>query len=94
MGVEDRMFTEFEGGGVMPNTVFPVDEPALTPSDKLRLMSITGQMTDSRATPDPGFWQGNNYFDPDSAPQPDRQRIERERQIKRNERLRYRESPR
>jgi len=55
-GVEDR--GEYNGGGPMPNTVFPKGNDALTPSDKLRLQSITGQEEDSRAPVDPYFWQG------------------------------------
>jgi hypothetical protein len=50
--------SEFEGGGVMRNTVFPKGTDALTASDKLRLQSITGQEEDSKAAPDPYFWQG------------------------------------
>ena len=50
--------SEYGGGGVMPNTVFPKGTEALTASDKLRLQSITGQETDSNAPVDPYFWQG------------------------------------
>ena len=50
--------SEFGGMGVMPNTVHPKGTDALTASDKLRLMSITGQEDDSKAPPDPYFWQG------------------------------------
>jgi hypothetical protein len=50
--------SEFEGGGVMPNTVFPKGTEALTASDRLRLQSLTGQEEDSRAPVDPYFWQG------------------------------------
>lgn len=56
-------FTEYDGGGVMPNTVYPKAKEALTNGDKLRLQSITGQEEDSQASPDPGFWHGNEYFD-------------------------------
>lgn len=92
MGVDDR--TEYEGGGVMPNTVFPKGTDALTPADKLRLGYLTGQETDSRASLDPGVWYGNQYFDPDEVPKPDPARVKREQEIARIERLRYRESPR
>ena len=56
--------SEYEGGGVMPNTVFPKGTDALTPADKLRLQSITGQEVDSKAPPDPYFWWGNVAPDP------------------------------
>ena len=52
-------FSEYEGGGVLPNTVFPKGRGALTPSDKLRLQSLTGQEDDPFAPPDPYFWHGN-----------------------------------
>ncbi|MEG2887312.1 MAG: hypothetical protein RR853_09335 [Aurantimicrobium sp.] len=86
--------SEFQGGGVMPNGVFPKGNDALTPSDKLRLMSTTGQTEDSRAKVDPGFWYGNEYFDINEKPPVDRDRIRRERQNRREEGRRYRESPR
>jgi hypothetical protein len=54
-------FSEFDGGGVMPNTVYPKGTEALTPADKLRLDSITGQDQDSRAPVDPWHWQGGTY---------------------------------
>jgi len=50
--------SEYEGRGVMPNTVFPKGSDALTPADKLRLQSLTGQEEDSRAPVDPYFWFG------------------------------------
>ena len=54
--------SEFGGGGVLPNTLFPqVAGVAMTASDQLRLMSITGQETDTHATPDPYFWQGGIF---------------------------------
>ena len=56
-GGEDTR-SEFEGGGVMPNTVFPKGADALTNSDRLRLMSLTGQETDPNAPVDPYFWYG------------------------------------
>lgn len=59
--------SEYEGGGLMPNTVFPKGIDALTPADKLRLQSITGQETDSRAKVDPYFWYGNVRPDPREA---------------------------
>ena len=66
-GGEDSR-SEYEGGGVMPNTVFPKGEDALTASDKLRLQSLTGQETDSRAPIDPYFWYGN--VAPELLPEP------------------------
>lgn len=86
--------TEYQGGGPMPNTVYPKGTEALTASDKLRLQSITGQETDSRATPDPGFWYGNAYFDVNEVPEPTAEQKRRARENLRIERLRYRESPR
>jgi hypothetical protein len=50
--------SEFGGGGVMPNTVFPKGREALTPADKLRLQSLTGQEVDSNAPVDPFHWMG------------------------------------
>ena len=55
-GEESR--SEYEGGGVMPNTVFPKGTNALNNSDRLRLMSLTGQEEDSHAPRDPFFWYG------------------------------------
>lgn len=51
--------SEFEGGGVQDNTIFPKGADALTPSDKLRLQSITGQESDPLAPPDQYHWYGN-----------------------------------
>ena len=56
--------SEFEGGGLLPNTVFPMGDEALTASDKLRLQSITGQEKTAFADPDPFFWYGNVQPDP------------------------------
>lgn len=87
--------SEYEGGGVMPNTVFPKGSDALTPADKLRLDSITGQDTDSRAPVDPWHWQGGTY-DPavfDGVEQARQDRLERERELRQQEAERYRESP-
>lgn len=54
-----RTMSEYEGGGVMPNTVFPKGTDALTASDKLRLQSMTGQETDARTAVNPYHWYGN-----------------------------------
>ena len=89
---DDR--SEYEGGGVMPNTVFPKGNDALTPADKLRLGYLTGQEEDSRASLDPGVWYGNEYFDVNEAPYVDPARVARENRIARNDQLRYRESRR
>lgn len=91
-GLEER--SEFEGGGVMPNTVFPKGPSALTPSDKLRLQSLTGQETDSRAPVDPWFWQGGDYSSHalDGVERDRRARENRNRQLRRQESKRYRES--
>lgn len=96
--VNERYFSEFDGGGVMPSTVHPKPERALTPDEKLRLQSLTGQEVDTNAPLDPGFWQGNSYFNPDEVPKADidydRREAKRERLQDRENRLRYRESRR
>lgn len=92
MSYPDR--SEYGGGGVMPNTVFPKGTEALTASDKLRLQSITGQEEDSRAAPDPGFWYGNEYFDVNARPQPTPEQKARRQQIRRTEAQRYNETKR
>lgn len=86
--------SEFDGRGVMPNTVYPKGSDALTPADKLRLQSITGQELDSRAPVDPHFWQGGVGPDEaaeEAAIQARRQEAQAREQI---ERERYRESTR
>lgn len=82
--VDNRDRSEFEGGGVMPNTVFPKGSDALTASDKLRLQSITGQEEDSKAPPDPWHWYGNKE------PEPIDQSRVKERQAALEDRDRYR----
>jgi len=94
MGVESH--SEYEGGGVMPNTVFPKGNDALTSSDKLRLDSITGQTEDSQAPVDPYHWQGGAKYHPDEMkPYEDaaRARAVARRQLDRDERARYKETP-
>lgn len=90
----DRTPSEYDGGGVLPNTIYPKGADALTASDKLRLLSITGQMEDPLASPDPGYWYGNEYFDPAAVTPPDPQRVARERANARIERNRYNETKR
>jgi hypothetical protein len=90
----DRSPSEYDGGGVLPNTIHPKGAEALTASDKLRLLSITGQMEDPLATPDPGYWNGNEYFDLNYVEPPDPARVARERQNARIERNRYKETKR
>ena len=89
-GVEDH--TEYEGGGLMPNTVFPKGTDALTASDKLRLMSITGQELDSRAPVDPYFWTGGVGPDEEAIAVDQRARRTRARALRQSEVDRYRES--
>ena len=86
--------SEYGGGGVMPNTVFPKGPDALAPSDKLRLQSITGQEEDSRAPVDPWFWQGGVYSSTalDGVEQDRRSRLARNQQLRREEAQRYKES--
>lgn len=94
-GVEDH--SEYEGGGVMPNTVFPKGTDALTNGDKLRLQSITGQEEDSRAPVDPWFWQGGVYPGPEAATRDQRAdaraRADRASELRRAEKERYKETP-
>lgn len=91
MGVDNR--TEYEGGGVMPNTVHPKGNDALTASDQLRLDAITGQHDDSRAPVNQYHWYGN------MRPNPLEDQIIRQdllahaRALRQNEKDRYRESP-
>lgn len=94
MGVEEH--SEYDGGGVMPNTVYPKGADALSPSDKLRLQSLTGQEEDSRAPVDPWFWQGGQYTDDalDGVERDRRARTARNARLRREEAARYRESPR
>jgi len=91
-GVDDH--SEFDGGGVMPNTVFPKGSEALTPGDKLRLQSLTGQEIDSRAPIDPAFWHGAQMPDPRPAEMDRRARLRQQAVMRRQERLRYKETPR
>lgn len=51
--------SEYEGRGTLNNTLFPKGADALTPSDKLRLQSLTGQEDDPLAEPEGYFWNGN-----------------------------------
>lgn len=51
--------SEFGGKGVLDSTLYPKGQEALTPGDKLRLMSLTGQEEDPKAPLDPYFWNGN-----------------------------------
>jgi hypothetical protein len=60
--------SEFEGRGVLRNTVFPKGPDALNAHDKLRLQSITGQEDDALAEPDPYHWYGNVPPEPDPKP--------------------------
>ncbi len=89
-GVEQH--SEFEGGGVMPNTVFPKGAKALTNDDKLRLQSTTGQEIDSQASVDPFFWHGNEGPDPEQAKRTRQAWEQDQRLIKQQARDRYRES--
>lgn len=86
--------SEYEGGGVMPNTVFPKGEEALTAADKLRLQSLTGQETDSRAGVNLGHWYGNSDFDETKPAYELKEHDALVRQTEREERNRYRETPR
>lgn len=89
-------FSEYDGGGVMPNTVHPKGPDALTPADKLRLQSMTGQETDSRAPIDPYHWQGGTQENVDEflegVEQSKQARAERARFLHQQEVERYKES--
>lgn len=78
--------SEFEGGGVMPNTVFPKGPDALTAGDKLRLQSITGQEEDAHVAPNPYHWYGGVRPEPVEPPVSDRVKYAAEKD-------RYRELP-
>lgn len=86
--------SEYDGGGVMPNTVYPKGSDALTASDKLRLQSLTGQEDDANAPVDPWFWQGGDYSSTalDGVEADRRARERRNSQLRREESRRYRES--
>lgn len=94
MGVESH--SEYGGGGVMPNTVFPKGTEALTNSDILRLDSQTGQHVDSRAPVDPYHWYGGqtDRLREQELKEQERKRRAKLQQIRREEQLRYRESRR
>ena len=85
--------SEYDGGGVMPNTVYPKGSDALTPSDKLRLQSITGQETDPQAPVDPYHWYGNVRPNEALVENDRMAREERARQLAQREADRYRETP-
>lgn len=96
LGVGDH--SDYGGGGVMPNTVFPKGEEALTAGDKLRLGYITGHEDDSKSRPDPYQFQGTDILHARPLPpevRSDRQqRQRRQQQIRRDEANRYRETRR
>ncbi len=92
--MEDRITSEFGGGGVMPNTVYPKGEEALTAPDKLRLQSITGQETDSQAPVNLGHWYGNDDFDETKPAYTYKEHEQKLQEIAREEANRYKESPR
>lgn len=91
--MDNKNRSEYDGGGVMPNTVYPKGEDALTASDKLRLQSITGQEEDSHAPVDPYFWVGNTRPDPAVDRAIERAQKQKNAQIRKLERDRYKESP-
>lgn len=91
-GVETTMaadyedHSEFNGGGVQPNSLFPKTLENMSIAERLRLQSITGQDTDPKALPDPAFWRGAQVEDPlevrarlQAQAQADRQRVRAER---------------
>lgn len=94
----ERYFSEYDGGGVMPSTVHPKPESALTNDERLRLQSLTGQETDTNAPLDPGFWQGNSFFTEKDVRRSDenyaREEARRQRNQSRDDRLRYRDTRR
>ena len=85
-------YSEYDGKGVMPNTVHPKGDEALTASDQLRLQSITGQETDSQAPVDPYHWYGNVKPDSKVVREARYAREQSERAIVREEKNRYRET--
>lgn len=78
----------------MPNTVFPKGTEALNAHDKLRLQSITGQETDSRAPVNLGHWYGNDDFDESEPLHTYEEQEAIQRRLASEERARYKETPR
>lgn len=88
-GVDDH--TEFNGGGVMPNTVFPKSPEFLTNGEKLRLDAITGQHEDSHAPVNPYHWNGVDVPDPQAEISAQRRLNAQSQAARKQEQLRYRE---
>lgn len=86
-------YSEYDGKGVMPNTVYPKGTDALTNGDKLRLISITGQETDSRAPVDEFFWIGGQRPDKNAIAAEKRAYRQEQQRLKKEAREQYRESP-
>lgn len=82
--------SEYNGGGVQPNTLYPKDLQDLTIAERLRLQSITGQDEDPKALPDPAFWNGAQVPDAEEIRRLQRQEAQRERVRQRAETDRYR----
>lgn len=84
-------FSEFEGGGVMPNGVFPRAIP--NASDQLRLMSTTGQTEDTSARRNHWFFLGQDRDDILSLIQGEHEREVTAREMEEDAVRRYRQSP-
>ncbi len=81
--------SEFNGGGVQPNTLFPKELENMSIAERLRLQSITGQDNDPKALPDPAFWHGDQVQDPEMIAKLAQIERQADRQRERIERDRY-----
>jgi hypothetical protein len=89
----DMESTEFNGGGVQRNTIFPKGVEALTPADKLRLGYITGVEDDPNSQPHDGQFVGAGRFDQTRYDEATRDLVAQRQALQRAEAERYRESP-
>lgn len=87
-------YSEFDGDGVMPGGVYPKPANILKPGERLMLQSLTGQDQDTNAPRDQWHWHGNSAADSttDTPEARETSRLRRERNMERQERLRYRQS--
>lgn len=85
--------TEYNGGGVMRNSVFPKESEALTNGDRLRLGYTTGREDNSQSIPRPHQFYGNNEITRQTVQQALLSIQRKESQIAQRESRRYRELP-
>jgi hypothetical protein len=89
--VEDH--TEYNGGGVMRNSVFPKEPEALTNGERLRLGYTTGREDNAHSIPRPHQFYGNQEITRQTVQQALLSIQRREDQIRQQESRRYRELP-